>query len=83
MPATTVGEQLATLNTKMDQVLDWQISIGKIIATDHDRIGDIEGRFDTYDEKLKRVSDRQGVVAGIQGTISAAMTAFIVWWIKQ
>ena len=79
MTAQTVGEQLAVLNTKMDQVLEWQTNRGYVLDEDHDRLGAVEEQFKTYDQKLQRVSDRQGVVAGIQTTVSLALAGIAAW----
>ena len=81
----TVGESLVALNTKMDQVIMWQTHHGYVIDDDddHDRIGVLEGALKTcatdLDGKIKRVSDRQGVVAGIQTTVSLVLAGIAAW----
>lgn len=63
---------MAILATKLDTVIAKLDDLGKLQASDHDRIGALEG-------ELRRTNDRVSAWQAGQGALSVALSALAAW----
>jgi len=63
---------MAVLGTKLDTVIAKLDDLGRMQASDHDRIGNLEG-------ELRRTNDRVSAWQAGQGALSVVLSALATW----